>query len=71
MKKAFDCVVMKRRGAEKIHSQIGGMTTEQELAFWQKRTATLKQRQHSIRNRHRKSGRVVAHSRLVPRSGMQ
>ena len=68
MKKTFDCVTMKRRGAEKIYKQIAGMTTEQELAFWQQRTDALKQRQRSIRNRRRKSGRAGAQSGLVPQS---
>ncbi len=71
MKKTFDCVAMKRRGAEKIYKQVAGMTTEQELAFWQHRTDTLKQRQHSIRNRRRKSGRAGSHFGLVPQSSAQ
>jgi hypothetical protein len=71
MKKTFDCVAMKRRGAEKIYKQIAGMTTEQELAFWQQRTNALKQRQRSIHSRHRKSGRAVSHFGLVPQFSAQ
>jgi hypothetical protein len=43
--KTFDCVEMKHQGAEKVREQIKGMTLEQELAFWQKRSRLLKQRQ--------------------------
>ena len=34
-KKTFDCVEMKRRGAERIYNQIANMTLEEQLAFWQ------------------------------------
>ena len=43
--KTFDCVEMKHKGAEKVREQIGGMTPEQELAFWQERSRILRQRQ--------------------------
>lgn len=71
MKKTFDCVVMKRRGAEKIYKQITGMTAEQELLFWQHRTDSLKQRQHAIRNRRRKPGHAISHPGLAPQSSTQ
>ena len=71
MKKTFDCVTMKRRGAEKIYEQIAGMTTEQELAFWQQRTDILKQRQHVVRNKRRKPGRAVSRPGLAPQSSAQ
>ena len=45
MKKTFDCVEMKHRGAEKVREQTTGMTLEQELEFWQERSRILKQRQ--------------------------
>lgn len=71
MKKTFDCVAMKRRGAEKIYKQIAGMTVEQELAFWQQRTDALKQRQHTIRNRCRKSGRAISRFGFVHQPSAQ
>jgi hypothetical protein len=38
MKKTFDCVKMKRRGAEKVCEAIQGMTLDEEVAHWRKRT---------------------------------
>jgi hypothetical protein len=40
-KKDFDCVEMKRKGAEKVQQAIRGMTLEQELAFWEEGTRKL------------------------------
>ena len=39
--KMFDCVEMKRRGAEKVQRATQGMTREEELAFWSRGTAEL------------------------------
>ena len=36
--KAFDCVEMKRRGAERIMAETRGMTFEEEVAYWRKRS---------------------------------
>ena len=49
-RKRFDCVEMKRRGAEKIYKQIGRMTQEEQLAFWQARTEVLRKRQQVKRS---------------------
>lgn len=46
MKKDFDCVEMKRKGAERVLEQTRGMTLEQELEFWRTKTETLRQKQH-------------------------
>lgn len=43
--KAFDCVVMKQRGAEKVQEQTRDMTVEQEVAFWRERSHILRQQQ--------------------------
>ncbi len=48
-KKTFDCVEMKRRGAEHVRNQIAGMTPQQELEFWRKRTDELRNRQEHPR----------------------
>jgi len=48
-KKTFDCVVMKRRGAERIYSQIADMTFEEQLAFWQERTGLLRKHQQAVK----------------------
>lgn len=45
MKKTFDCVQMKRRGAEKVREAIAGMTVEKEVRYWQERTRRLRQQQ--------------------------
>lgn len=47
--KTFDCVEMKRRGAEEVQKALMGLTPEDELAFWQSGTAELKRRQAEIR----------------------
>ena len=47
--KTFDCVEMQHRGGEKIQEETKGITLEQELAFWQRRSQELRRRQQSIR----------------------
>ena len=48
-KKTFDCVEMKRRGAEKVRSATKNMTREEELAFWSRGTAELLKEQKNLR----------------------
>ena len=47
--KIFDCVEMQHRGGENIQEETKGMTLEQELAFWQRRSQGLRSRQQAIR----------------------
>lgn len=47
--KTFDCVEMKRKGAEKVQGEIAGMTLEEELAYWQRGTEELRAMQESRR----------------------
>lgn len=47
--KKFDCVEMKRQGAEKVQRAIHGMTREEELAFWARGTAELLEEQKILR----------------------
>ena len=47
--KTFDCVEMKRRGAEKVRRATQGMTREEELAFWVRGTAELMEVQKALR----------------------
>ena len=54
-KKTFDCVEMKRRGAEHVRNQIGGMAPEQELEFWRRKTDELRNNQKQIRDSSKKS----------------
>ena len=43
--KTFDCGEMKRRGALRIHERLKGMTIEQQLEFWRKRSAAFRAEQ--------------------------
>ena len=49
-RKTFDCVEMKRKGAEKIQRQIGRMSREEELAFWKEGTRHLKEQKEVLRS---------------------
>lgn len=46
--KTFDCVEMKRHGAEMVRAKLEGMTLEQELEFWQQRMEELLARQRKL-----------------------
>jgi hypothetical protein len=41
--KRFDCVRMKRLGAEKVREHTATMTREEEVRFWQERSRELRQ----------------------------
>ena len=56
MNKEFDCVEMKRKGAEILNKKLNGLSVEEELLFWQTRTAELRKEQKKLRNR--KSGKL-------------
>ena len=43
--KAFDCVELQHRGAKKIYEETKGMTVEQELAYWNRKSEALASRQ--------------------------
>lgn len=47
--KTFDCVEMKRRGAEYVYSITKDMTPEEEVEFWRQRTEELRQEQQRLR----------------------
>ena len=46
--KTFDCVEMKRQGAEALREKLEGMTPEDELEFWRQRTEGLRARQRTL-----------------------
>jgi hypothetical protein len=48
--KRFDCVRMKRAGAERVLAETAGMSRDQELRFWQAQTDALRRRQQAIRS---------------------
>jgi len=52
--KKFDCVQMKRRGAEQVREKTAAMSREQEIKFWQEHSRNLGQRQAEIRTQYRK-----------------
>jgi hypothetical protein len=41
MKKTFDCVEMKRIGAERIYRELKDKTVEEQIAYWRKGTTDL------------------------------
>jgi hypothetical protein len=47
--KTFDCVEMKRRGAEKVQAATCHMSHAEELDFWARGTAELQEEQQSAR----------------------
>jgi hypothetical protein len=46
--KAFDCVAMKRLGAEKVREKTATMTREEEIRFWQERSRELRHRRETL-----------------------
>jgi hypothetical protein len=53
--KKFDCVEMKRLGAEKVQERIAGMTREEEIRFWKERSQHLRLHQEGIKREQDKS----------------
>jgi hypothetical protein len=49
--KTFDCVEMKRRGAELVRRQLKGKTFEEQLEYWQKGTDRLKKLQRQAKQK--------------------
>jgi len=47
--KAFDCVEMKRRGAEYVCSITKDMAAEQEMEYWRRRTEELRRKQADMK----------------------
>ena len=41
--KLFDCVEMKRKGAEAIYRKVSSLSTEQQLEYWREGSAALRQ----------------------------
>ena len=47
--KTFDCVEMKRRGAERLRQRLAGMTLEEEIEFWRQRSEQFERDQDRMR----------------------
>ncbi|MBN2182337.1 MAG: hypothetical protein JW715_10520 [Sedimentisphaerales bacterium] len=52
--KVFDCVKMKRRGAEIVRKQLEGKSLKQQLEYWKQGTDELKELQRKSRKRNKK-----------------
>lgn len=51
VKKSFDCVEMKRKGATRIYEAVKGMTPEQEKAYWERLDEDFLTRQEKRRQK--------------------
>ncbi len=49
--RTFDCVQMKRRGAELVQKHLEGKSFEQQLQYWQKGTNQLKELQKQAKEK--------------------
>ena len=49
--KTFDCVEMKREGAERVQKKLAGMTPEERLAYWDEKYEQLAQRQKQLKKK--------------------
>ena len=49
--KTFDCVQMKRRGAELVRKQLEGKSFEKQPEYWRKGTEDLKKLQKQTREK--------------------
>jgi len=46
-----ECVILKRRGAEHVAKLVAGMSLQEQLEFWRKRTETMRKRQKKLRQK--------------------
>jgi hypothetical protein len=49
--KSFDCVEMKRRGAELVRQRLAGMSLGQEVEYWRQRSEQFERDQERLRAR--------------------
>jgi hypothetical protein len=52
--KTFDCVRMKRQGAEQVMKELEGKSLQEQLEYWQKGTEDLKRRQQKLKQEGRR-----------------
>jgi len=50
--KLFDCVEMKRKGAEAVYQKISTLSVEQQLEYWQKGSARLREQLQAELNKN-------------------
>lgn len=53
-KKTFDCVRMKRQGAELVMKQLEGKSLQKQLEYWQKGTEDLRRLQERLKKDSRR-----------------
>lgn len=46
--KTFDCVRMKRQGADHVRELLKGKSVEEQLAFWEEQTDKLRQQKREL-----------------------
>ncbi len=47
-----ECVSLKRRGAKHVEQLIAGMSLQEQLEFWRKRTDSMLERQRKSNPKH-------------------
>ena len=67
MKKAFDCVEMKRRAQERIHHETRGLSRQKELAYYHEAADKFWSDIRSLKTRAKPPSNAV-HRMRVPRS---
>lgn len=50
--KDFDCVEMMHKGAEYVTQRLAGLTREEELQYWEKRTEELRAKQAAMQKQN-------------------
>lgn len=58
MNKQFDCVEMKRKGAERLQKKLTGLSIEEELKFWQERNKALMEERKTLIKRKKSSAKA-------------
>ena len=53
--KTFDCVEMKRRGAERIYEQLKGKSMEEQVAFWREKNREFQEEREARRAQRKES----------------
>ena len=54
--KSFDCVAMKRKGAEAVYQKIATLSMEQQLEYWSKGSASLRQQMKPVKEADKEIG---------------
>jgi len=58
MNKEFDCVEMKRKGAEILQKKLACLSLDEELRFWQERNKALREEQTRLVKRKKRAAKV-------------